>query len=281
MMEYEETMLNRESRPYALYNNWHLHYNLRNLERAEELFDQLLAEHGEFVRDFHIGNDELQPEILDAGPTDEEIQQMVVEGLDRSSDMDKKVTGPISIFVNHLLSMEHIWLLYFLAGAVLLERILVFVGLSVPCKQCGRVFCNACDLDPKASKTCQACNSIRLMKTVLDADLRREQVARQRRFGNMQSIMTMGANILFPGTGSLYRGLTGLGFLLVLVWSLMAGLIFSIDRMPRVESMPYFSHWTAMSVIVIIVLAAATYPVAIWSAIKIDKKRDDGTFRKS
>lgn len=285
MLAYEGCLVSRAAEPFALYNLWRLnYYSLGNLDVAEELMSRLRGSFPDFARNFSIENLEYQPELIDAGLSNQEVQAMIGLGLARANGAPAGIsTDPASVFFGFITDNS---LLSGIAGALALMLASHFVfgmfGLAVQCKDCGKIYCHSCDIDPKSSRSCQACNSVKALKKAVDAELRRDQQKKIQAYGTWRTWATLIANLVAPGIGTISRtGWFWAGGGLLLLFSFTIGFAFSLERMPRTEALPYFSHWTLLTILLFAALCVATWVTAIILALRAKRGQGYGTLRKS
>lgn len=284
MLAYEGCLVSRAAEPFALYNLWRLnYYSLGNLDVAEELMGRLRGSFPDFVRNFSIENLDYQPELIDAGLSRQEVQSMIGMGLARAIGASGGPVDPAGIFATFVSDNQRGVMLAGALGLMLVSHfVLGMFGFAVPCKDCGKVFCHSCDIDPKSSRSCQACNSVKALKKAVDAELRRDQMKKIEVHGKRRTWETLIANLVVPGLGTVARsGWFWVGAGLLLLFSLTAGFAYSLDRMPRTEALPYFSHWNLLTILVFTVMCAAAWITGLILALRAKRGQGHGTLRKS
>ena len=281
MLEYEVALQSPDSKPYALYNLWRLNNILRYTSKANDLYNSLASEFPDFVDDYNVDDPEFFPELIDAGLTSREIDILIQSGLARANNSMEPRMKPTDFFFSFIFSVNAIWMV---ANLLLMGISMVIVainGRSSVCIRCGKVFCKKCDLDPKSTSTCQACNAVSALKTAVDVELRQMQRGKISKFSRRRWLRGVFANVAIPGLGNLFHNKIVSGSIIMFIWSFLAGTVYSLDRMPRAESLPFFSHWSIVSVIFAVILFLSTYPVSLFFSLTADRKIDDATFRKS
>jgi len=258
----EELREREPARPYALFNLWRLHYEHRNTDRAQELWDTLTAAYPGFVRRFRLDDESLQPATLDAGPTPAQISGLIDRGLAAATLRSADSVAPTRLLQREL--QRQIWWPAAALGGMIVA-LLVFgrFGAAVSCTSCGRIYCRHCDINPRTSEVCQSCSAVLSPGLPLDSELRRSQRARIDRHERWGRILYYPQSLLVPGLGHATSGRTLVGCVLILGWSALAALLYCADRFPRAESFPFFSHWTPLIGIAAVALALATYLPAL------------------
>lgn len=281
MQEYELALQSPDAKPFALYNLWRLNNILRYTSKANELYNSLASEYPEFIDDYFVDHPDYFPELVDAGLNDQEIDILIQSGLARANGTLEPKMRPVEFFLNFIFSVNAVWMLANLALMGISMIIVALNGRSAVCIRCGKVYCKKCDLDPRSTSTCQACNAISTLKTAIDAELRQMQKSKISRFSKRRWLVGVFSNVLLPGLGNLFHNKIVSGSIIMFIWSFLAGTVYSLDRMPRAESLPFFSHWSIVSAILVIILFLATYPVSLFFSLTSDRKSNDATFRKS
>ena len=263
---YEFALENSAAKPYALYNLWRLNFEKRSRVDARAFINRLIKEEPDFIDRFGVENEELQPVLIDASPSEPMLQGLIERGLATATG-SKNPTGAREIWLGRLLETHQLWVVGALAGMVFSYFFFRFFGISGICSTCGKAYSKRSDLDPKVSKRCQACNAALAANAPLDPELRRRQLQRIQKRRGYNKIKWMAANILVPGLGSAWMGYPLEGAGILLLWSTLASLVYCIGGFPRPDVLPFYSHWTFLSILLIVVLALASYAAAIVHAV--------------
>ena len=263
---YEFALEDSAAKPYALYNLWRLNFEKRSRVDARAFINRLIKEEPDFVDRFGVDNEALQPVLIDATPPEPLLQALIERGLATATG-SKSPLGAREIWLGKLLAPDQLWTLGVLAGMVIGNAFFRFFGISGICSTCGKAYSKRSDLDPKVSKRCQACNAALAANAPLDPELRRRQMNRIHKRRSYNRFKWLAANILLPGLGSAWLGYPLEGAGIMLLWSATASLVYCLGAFARPDVLPFYSHWTFLSVLLAIVLALASYAAAIVHAL--------------
>jgi len=267
---YQFALQNPYSKPFALYNLWRLNFERRSRIDARNFWNRLIKEEPEFAERFGITDELRQPVLIDAGPTLRMLDAMVGRGLAYATD-SKEIPTFAGLLAKRLFGEGSSWAAIAFAGMLLSYMIFRSIGLAAVCDSCGRVFSKRGDLDPRVSHRCQACNAALAVNVLVDAELRRFQQQKIERCKRVNKIKYIASNIIFPGIGNIWSGELIVGAGLLLVWSALAALLFSINHLPRAIVLPFESHWTFLTGVAALLLALIAYPTSLWLSLKKTK----------
>ena len=66
----------------------------------------------------------------------------------------------------------------------------------------------------------------------------------------------------------------------MVLWSSAAALFYGLDRFPRTEVLPFFSHWSFLTGAFILIIGIGVYALAVLDGIQ-EEKHPDGAVGKS
>jgi hypothetical protein len=264
------------SNVFALYNWWSLS-EAKDLKNSFSLWNRLLDEHKDFLKRFDIRygaeqqpleEDQQRPDLIDANLARSDISKLVRKGLAVANGTEASEVEPLDLLAGNLSGPHNLWIPIVFAAMLAAHFALKKVGMASSCRSCGKVFCKHCDLEPTASSRCQACNSVLTLSSPIDAELGRSQKQRIKRHEKYFRVKTLVYNIIAPGLGNTLAGRPMVGAGLLLLWSCFVSLVYFTVGAPRTESMPFFSHWTFFLGLAALLLAAASYSLAVWTVMK-------------
>lgn len=257
---------------YALYNLARLNYTLGNINDAEQFMASLASNFPEALTGFNLNDIEQRPQLLDAGLTAEEIQYLIETGIAEVSGSREDRSNAVAVFTDRLTNTHSAWMFFGLGVMLATWLLLRGFGHAAYCQSCGKRYNKHTDLDPANSKICQACNSIKALHDTHDAELRRRQQGRVEAHSKRTKWLEIASLVFFPPAILIFRqkGISTLANLIF--WSLGVALLYILDKLPRLESLPYFSHWTILSVLAVILLLAVSY---VWSIVYYLLERRD------
>lgn len=277
---YQFAMQGYDSKPFAMFNLWRLNYARRNRTAARGIWESLVKEEQDFLKRFEIEDERMQPSLIDAAPSPRMLDLMINRGLTETADHASSAIGPLGILSNNLTGFHLIWAAAALAGMFVAHLIFSFFGKALICRTCGKVYCKHCDIDPKTSSRCQACNSIISASILLDAELRRSQEKKIKRHRKWSKVRRLVGNLVAPGLGSAWAGKPLIAAGLMALWSAAVALLYGLDRFPMTEVLPFFSHWSFLSGAFILIVGIGAYALAVLDAL-LEEKKPDGTLGKS
>lgn len=277
---YQFAMQGYDAKPYAMFNLWRLNYERRNRSAARGIWENLVKDERAFLKRFEIEDERKQPSLIDAAPSPRMLELMINRGLAATAGLAGASIDPLGILSNSLTDVHLTWAVAALIGMLVIHLIFRFFGLATICRMCGKNYCKHCDLDPRSSPRCQACNSIKGAHILLDAELRRSQEKKIERYRKWSKIRRLGGNIVAPGLGSAWAGKPLIAAGLMVLWSSAVALFYGLDRFPRTEVLPFFSHWSFLTGAFILIIGIGVYALAVLDGIQ-EEKHPDGAVGKS
>jgi len=246
---------------FALYNLARLNYFLGNTGDAQQYFDTLKSNFARYIERFDVDTIGVRPQFIDPGLSDEEIVQFISASINEASG--GKAGSALELFLVSITQNQGVWLMLIIGAGFISWLLFRSFGISRYCSSCGKRYSKHNDLDPQSSKICQSCNSLKALQTTVDGRLRRQQEDKIKSYGKIQGLLSLPTLILFPFAITARKGATILTIIVLGLWSLALSFIFTLDKMPRMEALPYFSHWSALSVLITVVLLGAVYGITI------------------
>ena len=214
----------------------------------------------------------MRPHLIAAGLNYEDLDYLLdrAEIMKAASKPELSLTG--NAFIDSLISMNYMWLPVGLGLIIMLTFVVGKFGKSVKCESCGKRYCKRCDLDPRSSKLCQACTSVKALKTAADENLKRTQINRINKFKNRHTVTNLMLNLFAPGTGFINGEKMLWGLILIPVYAFIVSLIYNFTFLPLFEQFPFFGHWNPLSITILSILILTVYGLTIWQTIFGEKK---------
>jgi len=148
-----------------------------------------------------------------------------------------------------------------LAGGVVLLLSFALLGNqpAVPCRHCGKPFCERCDGRAEEPDQCVQCRNLFARRSGVHAGVRRTKVDEIERWAAWRSRLSRMLSVLIPGGGDVFLGRTVRGSLLAGAWCLVLA---TIALHGRLLEAPVPEPWPWAILVPAAIAAVATWVVA-------------------